>query len=68
MIDMVKLANNLVINKPLTAEELEVFKRSDSDLVCPFCKEDLDGLFFDMPGLKHHLIMDCEVYEKTENI
>ena len=32
-----------------------------SDVTCPFCGE--DG--FDMPGLKDHLVCDCEVFAET---
>ena len=31
---------------------------------CPFCQED----DFDLPGLKHHLLMYCEAYRNTEDI
>jgi hypothetical protein len=31
---------------------------------CPFCCE--DG--FDLPGLKSHLINDCDIFPQVENI
>ena len=36
----------------------------ESDRVCPFC---LEG-GFDRPGLKWHLLNDCEIYSATEEL
>lgn len=45
------------------AVDLDKLKKieSDSDLICPFCKES----DFDKIGLKYHLQGGCDEYDKT---
>lgn len=40
-------------------------EQSDAGIVCPFCGAD-EG--FDKVGLKWHLCVDCEAYERTSNV